>query len=141
MKELHTFLWYLNRQSCSLSLSLSHTRTDFFSLLANVNGAVERDGILYFCRVTRKLASAMQERLFSQYQSLDKVFQECLEFVRSAEDIEDEELDGGIKRPWLSQFEFTKLFTAMPEPKVLSWFALWHQLPAMEKGECGTQAY
>ena len=55
-------------------------------------------------------------------------------FVRSAEDVEDEELDGGIRRQWLSQFEFVKLFTALPEPRFISWLRLWYRLPAMEKG-------
>ena len=55
-------------------------------------------------------------------------------FVRSAEDVEDEELDGGIRRQWLSQFEFVKLFTASPEPQFISWLRLWYHLPAMEKG-------
>ena len=31
--------------------------------------------------------------------------------MRSAEDIEEEEREGGIRRPWLSQFEFIKLET------------------------------
>ena len=64
------------------------------------------------------------------------IFHECLTFVRSEEDIEDEELDGGIKRQWLSQFEFVKLFSTVPEPKFLSWMALWYNLPTMENGVC-----
>lgn len=55
-------------------------------------------------------------------------------FVRSAEDVEDEECDGGIRRQWLSQFEFSKLFTAQPEPEFLSWLALSHHMPQVEKG-------
>ncbi len=55
-------------------------------------------------------------------------------FVRSAEDVEDEEWDGGIKRQLLSQFELIKIFTATPEPAFLSWLALWDKLPAMERG-------
>ena len=55
-------------------------------------------------------------------------------FVRSAEDIEDEEQDGGIKRQWLSQFEFSKLFTTLPGPAFLNWLALYHRMPAMDRG-------
>lgn len=56
-------------------------------------------------------------------------------FVRSAEDIEDEECDGGgIRRQWLSQFEFSKLFTASPEPLFLNWLALSCRMATVEKG-------
>lgn len=56
-------------------------------------------------------------------------------YVRSAEDIEDDEYDGGgIKRQWLSQFEFCKIFATLPEPVFLNWFILFHRMPAMEKG-------
>ena len=63
-----------------------------------------------------------------------EIFHECLTFVRSEEDVEDEELDGGIKRQWLSQFEFVKLFSTLPEPRFLGWMALWYRLPIMENG-------
>ena len=78
---------------------------------------------------------SVQERLYSSYTSYQDIFHECLTFVRSEEDIEDEELDGGIKRQWLSQFEFVKLFSTVPEPRFLSWMALWYNLPTMENGE------
>lgn len=68
-------------------------------------------------------------------QSLDTIFQQNLVFVRSAEDVEDEELDGGIKRQWLSQFEFAKVFTDNPPPPFLAWMGLWFRLPAQEKGQ------
>ena len=45
--------------------------------------------------------------------------------MRLAEDIRDEEEEGGIRRPWLSAFEFTKLMTTTPEPRCLDWMALW----------------
>ena len=58
-------------------------------------------------------------------------------FVRSAEDVEEEVDDGGFKRPWLSCFEFTRVFSETPEPSFLDWFCLWNKLPAQEKGACG----
>ena len=33
--------------------------------------------------------------------------------MRSAEDVEEEELDGGIRRQWLSQFEFSRILTGI----------------------------
>ena len=53
----------------------------------------------------------------------------------SSEDVEEEQLDGGIRRQWLSQFEFTKLLTSSPSPPFFSWLLLWYSLPAYEKGE------
>lgn len=88
----------------------------------------------YFCQVTQLLARCLGEKLYAGYGSLDQVFRECLVFVRSAEDVEDEELDGGIKRQLLSQFEFGKVFAASDPPPFLAWLALWRQLPALEKG-------
>ena len=82
-----------------------------------------------------QIGYSVQERLYSSYTSYQDIFHECLTFVRSEEDIEDEELDGGIKRQWLSQFEFAKLFNTIPEPRFLGWMALWYSLPAMENGE------
>ena len=81
-----------------------------------------------------QIGYSVQERLYSSYASYQDIFHECLTFVRSEEDIEDEELDGGIKRQWLSQFEFVKLFSTVPEPRFLSWMALWYNLPTMENG-------
>ena len=63
------------------------------------------------------------------------MFQESLVFVRSSEDVEDEELDGGIRRQWLSQFEFTSLLTSNPPPAFFNWLHLFFQLPSLEKGE------
>ena len=78
---------------------------------------------------------SVQERLYSSYTSYQDIFHECLTFVRSEEDIEDEELDGGIKRQWLSQFEFVKLFNTIPQPRFLGWMGLWYSLPTMENGK------
>ena len=79
----------------------------------------------------------LQEELYAKWAGPEQLWRESLVFVRSAEDIEDEECDGGgIKRQWLSQFEFSKLFTASPEPAFLSWLALTHRMSAMEKGRC-----
>ena len=80
------------------------------------------------------MAWCLHEQPYVHYSSQDAIFQECLVFVRSAEDVEEEELDGGIRRQWLSQFEFMKLFTASPEPQFISWLRLWYRLPTMEKG-------
>ena len=108
---------------------------DFFSVLANVGGAVDVEGIGYFLSVTQQLGSSIQEHLYPHWQSAEEVFRDCLLFVRSAEDLEDEEeWDGTFRNQFLSQFEFTKLFTTLPEPKFLRWMALWHRLPTMEKG-------
>ena len=76
----------------------------------------------------------MQENLYSKWNT-DQIFQDALAAVRSAEDIEDEkELEGGVKKPWLSQFEFTKLLTASPGPRFLAWMFLYHKLPSVENG-------
>lgn len=77
----------------------------------------------------------MQENLYTKW-SIEEIFHDCISAVRSAEDIEDEEEDVGVKRPWLSQFEFTKMFTAPQLPKFLAWVALYHKLPSIETGEC-----
>ena len=65
---------------------------------------------------------------------------ECLYLVRDHNDIEDEEEDGGLQRPWLSCFELVKVFTANPPLNFLSWLDLWYSLPQMEKSElnCAT---
>ncbi len=77
----------------------------------------------------------MQENMYTKW-SNEEIFHDCLSAVRSAEDIEDEEeLDGGVKRPWLSQFEFTKILTATQSPKFLAWMTLYHKLPSIENGE------
>lgn len=107
-----------------------------FTVLANVNGAVESEGIAFFCQVTDQLGQCLQEELYRHRGgggSYEQIFQECLQFVRSAEDVEEEELDGGIRRQWLSQFEFSRILTAVPEPRFLAWLTLWQRLPKMEK--------
>lgn len=38
-------------------------------------------------------------------------------------------------KPWLSLFDFVKVFTACPPLKFLSWLDLWTTLPNVEKGE------
>ncbi len=81
------------------------------------------------------MAGTLQEQLYREWAGPEKLWRDCLVFVRSIEDVEDDECDGGgIKRQWLSQFEFSKLFTALPEPAFLSWMALYHRLPSVEKG-------
>jgi hypothetical protein len=110
----------------SLTLSLV-----IFGQLANANGAIEKDGMRRFVRVLQELAHALQENTYEEYKSLDKVFEESLIFVRDSEDVEEEQLDGGIRRQWLSQFEFTKLFSS-PPPPFFSWLLLWFSLPAHE---------
>lgn len=110
--------------------------TVVFSILAHHRGTVDSSGIGYFCDVTQQMASSVQEQLYSKWSSINVIFHDCLTTIRSAEDIEDEEeLDGGVKRPWLSQFEFTKLFTSSPAPKFLGWLSLLHKLPSLEAGE------
>lgn len=104
-----------------------------FSVLANSNGSVECCDLAYFCTVTQQLAGTLQEDLYGKWAGPEKLWRACLVFVRSAEDVEDEECDGGIRRQWLSQFEFSKLFTAQPEPEFLSWLALSHHMPQVEK--------
>ena len=59
---------------------------------------------------------------------------ECLYYVRDKDDIEDEEEDGGLKRPWLSVFELVKAFTASPPLNFLTWMDLWFSLTEIEKG-------
>lgn len=103
-----------------------------FGELANHSGTVEASGIAYFCEVTQQIGDGLQENLYDKW-SPEQIFHDCLAAVRSAEDIEDEEeLDGGFKKPWLSQFEFTKLLTASPGPKFLAWLILYHKLPSVE---------
>ena len=60
---------------------------------------------------------------------------ECLFHVRDQEDIQDEEEDGGLQRPWLSCLELVKAFTASPPLNFLSWLHLWSSLPTIEKGK------
>jgi hypothetical protein len=103
-----------------------------FGQLANANGAIEKDGMRLFVQVLQELAHALQENTYEEYNSLDKVFEESLVFVRDSEDVEEEQLDGGIRRQWLSQFEFTKLLTASPAPPFFSWLLLWFSLPTFE---------
>ena len=56
--------------------------------------------------------------------------------MRSADDIADEEFDGGeIKRQWLSLFEFIKVFSTQPSPHFLSWWDLFHQVKMLGKSE------
>lgn len=82
-----------------------------------------------------QLAGTLQEQLYSEWAGPEKLWHDCLVFVRSAEDVEDDELDGGgIRRQWLSQFEFSKLFSSIPEPAFLRWLALFQHMPTMEKG-------
>lgn len=68
--------------------------------------------------------------------TVEEILQQCLAVVRSAEDVEDDEyLDGAIRRSWLSQFEFVKVFSMSPSPPFLSWLDLWQRLPMLDKGE------
>lgn len=60
---------------------------------------------------------------------------ECLYLVRDHDDIEDEEEDGGLQRPWLSCSELVKVFTADPPLNFLSWMDLWFSLPQTEKSK------
>ena len=133
---------------------------DLFSVLANSNGAVESTDLAYFLSVTQQvrcqtsqptysylhpppsstpslqLARTLQEQLYKEWAGPKQLWRESLVHVRSAEDVEDEETDGGsIKRQWLSQFEFTKLFSSSPLPTYLGWMVLYHRMPSMEKGE------
>ena len=67
---------------------------------------------------------------------MDEILTQSMSLVRSAEDVEDDEfLDGGARKNWLSQFEFVKVFSAAPPPPFLAWLDLWHQLPALDKSE------
>lgn len=67
--------------------------------------------------------------------TVEEILQQCLALVRSAEDVEDDEyLDGTIRRNWLSQFEFVKVFSLSPPPPFLSWLDLWQRLPVLDKG-------
>lgn len=103
-------------------------------MLSTQSGTVEPSGIAYFCEATQQIGDSMQENLYIKW-SVDDIFRDCLAAVRSAEDIEDEEeLDGVVRRPWLSQFEFTKMFTAAQAPKFLAWVTLYHKLPSLENG-------
>lgn len=104
-----------------------------FSVLTNANGGVDINGLGYFCSATQLLASCHQEQLYLKFDTLADLFRDCLLFVRLAEDIRDEEEEGGIRRPWLSAFEFNKLMTSTPEPRFLDWMALWFKLAACEK--------
>ena len=67
--------------------------------------------------------------------SVDRAVSESLYHVRDVDDIEDEEEDGGLQRPWLSCFEFVKVFNANPPLNFLSWMDLWYSLPLMETGK------
>ena len=95
------------------------------------------DNINYFLHpiFLHQMASYMQEIVYATSESADRAISECLYFIREEEDIEDEEDYGGLQRPWLSLFEFTKVFCASPALNFLSWVELWYSLPAMEKGD------
>lgn len=82
-----------------------------------------------------QLASCLQELVYSDEVSLDRALSECLYHVRDKDDIEDEECDGGLQRPWLSTFEFCKAFSASPALNFLSWLELCYHLPQVEKGK------
>ena len=82
-----------------------------------------------------QLANCLQETIYPDVKSVDRAMSECLYYVRNQDDIEDEEEDGGLQRPWLSCFELVKSFTASPSLNFLSWLDLWFSLPNMEKGE------
>ena len=80
--------------------------------------------------------------MFSNLEEPEHFWRECLISVRSVADIEDDEYDGGtIKRQWLSQFEFVKLFTTLPEPKFLKWWALFHRKESANKGKQRNDKY
>ncbi|KAL5490978.1 hypothetical protein EMCRGX_G016189 [Ephydatia muelleri] len=114
-------------------LKLADKAKYIFSVLTNANGGVDIDGIGYFCSATQLLASCHQEQLYLKFDTLADLFRDCLLFVRLADDIRDEEYEGGIRRPWLSAFEFTKLMTSTPEPRFLDWMSLWFKLAVCEK--------
>ena len=81
-----------------------------------------------------QLAGTLQEQLYGEWRGPKHLWRDSLLHVRSAEDIEEEEREGGIRRPWLSQFEFIKLFSSSPLPTYLGWMVLYHRMPSMEKG-------
>lgn len=81
-----------------------------------------------------QMAACLQEVLYCTSDSADRAISESLYFIRGEEEIEDEEDIGGLQRPWLSQFEFIKVFSASPALNFLSWLELWYFLPSIEKG-------
>lgn len=126
---------------------------DFFTVLAN-EGSVHRDGMQYFCYTIQlvsyyqtklptyhlsfsliQLANCLQEVVYPGEDAIDMAMSEALYCVRNEEDIEDEEEEGGIQRPFLSRFELVKVFTATPPMNFLSWLDLWGTLPSVEKGK------
>lgn len=80
------------------------------------------------------MANCLQETIYPDVKSVDQAMSECLYLVRDIDDIEDEEEDGGLKRPWLSRFELVKAFTASPPLNFLTWLDLWFHLSTIEKG-------
>ena len=103
--------------------------------------------ILIFSNVILTVFASMQmgaclhEVIYSSHQTANRAISECLYFVREEEDIEDEEDYGGLQRPWVSLFEFTKVFCASPALNFFSWIELWYSLPDMEKGEEHVESY
>ncbi|XP_019850204.1 PREDICTED: utrophin-like isoform X2 [Amphimedon queenslandica] len=103
-----------------------------FGILAR-NGTVGLDGLQFFCESMQLLANFLQEILYPDVTSVDRAMSECLFYVRNQDDIQDEEEDGGLQRPWLSLLELVKAFTASPPLNFLSWLHLWTTLPSIEK--------
>lgn len=85
-----------------------------------------------------QIADCLNEIVYPDQSSIDRAMSECLYFVRDHDDIEDEEEDGGLQRPWLSCSELIKVFTADPPLNFLSWMDLWFTLPQTEKSESTT---
>lgn len=84
-----------------------------------------------------QMGACLEEIVYASPDTADRAISECLYFIREEEDIEDEEDIGGVQRPWVSLFEFTKVFCASPALNFFSWMELWYSLPAMEKGKDG----
>lgn len=86
------------------------------------------------CHLSTQMGTCLQEVIYSSHHTANKAISECLYYIREEEDIEDEEDYGGLQRPWVSLFEFIKVFCASPALNFFSWIELWYFLPAMEKG-------
>ena len=78
-----------------------------------------------------QLANSIQESVYSDVQSTEQLAQamsDSLSYVHNSADEEE-------TKPWLSLFDFVKVFTAFPPLKFLSWLDLWATLPSVEKGK------